>query len=59
MKSDKEIWEEKHDIVFMFHCQVNGGYRMGELKKIIKKPGSRMKSKMYEEQCAIRKLKQK
>ena len=31
---------------FEFFCQINGGYRIGEVKNIIEKPTMRMVSKM-------------
>lgn len=51
------VWEEPDiGVVFEFHCLVNGGLRMGYEKNIIKKPGSRMMSKLAEERKAVQEV---
>ncbi|MAJ89952.1 MAG: hypothetical protein CMD08_01580 [Flavobacteriales bacterium] len=45
-----EVWFEKsvNEECFNFYCLVNGGYRMGRLSKLIKKPNARMMSKLLQ-----------
>ena len=45
-----EVWFEKsvNEECFNFHCLVNGGYRMGHLSNLIKKPNARMMSKLFQ-----------
>lgn len=45
-----EIWHEDSidEECFGFHCLVNGGYRMGIVSNLIKKPSARMISKLLQ-----------
>ena len=42
-----DVFKNKsEEVCFEFHCQVNGGYRLGLEKNIIEKPNMRMTSKL-------------
>ena len=45
-----EVWYEDSidEECFNFHCLVNGGYRMGRVSKLIKKPSARMTGKLLQ-----------
>ena len=45
-----EVWHEDSigEECFNFHCLVNGGYRMGRVSQIIKKPNLRMTGKLLQ-----------
>ncbi len=50
-----ESWEDDNgNILFNFHCLINGGLRMGLEKNIIDKPNERMKNKLFSNSAAIK-----
>ena len=51
-----ESWESNDgEVLFNFHCLINGGLRMGLEKNIIEKPNERMKNKLFSNHSSIKK----